>query len=95
LLHLYIYWRVAEADATAAEQAVVAWQRQLCAAEPGLRAELLRRADAERPGLVTLMECYRGPSDTRAAELTEGAPLDRWLQGVRHVERFVPVLTAS
>lgn len=95
MVHLYIYWRVAEADATAAEQAVVAWQRELCAAEPGLRAGLLRRADADRPGLVTLMECYRGASDLLAAELTEGAPLVTWLQGARHVERFVPVFTAS
>jgi hypothetical protein len=88
---LYVYYRVAEPQWREAADAVMAWQRQLCRAQPGLAARLLRRPDP-RDDQVTLMETFAradGIDGALQAELARGAPaLQRWLCGDRHVERF-------
>ena len=90
---LYVYYRVAQSHWRDAADAVSAWQRELCRAQSGLSARLLRRPDAP-DGHVTLMEIYAGAADMAVLEalqapIAQGAPaLAAWLIGERHVERF-------
>ena len=98
---LYIYWRVAPADADAACAAMRAWQHTLTLDVRGLRPRLLRRVEnAAVPGTaqpsVTLMEIYaisgQHPGMTPAVQqrIIDGgnAASAPWRQGVRHVELF-------
>jgi hypothetical protein len=90
---LYIYFRVkreSEAAAVAGLRELhAAWQ----AAMPGLRCELLRRADDS--GDVTLMEthiCAQGVGALWQERIERDAriTLQPWLVGERHVEMFEP-----
>jgi len=54
---LYVYYRVAQANAQAALQTVLAFQQRLREQHPGLAVRVLRRSDERRDG-VTLMEIY-------------------------------------
>jgi Domain of unknown function (DUF4936) len=93
---LFVYYRVAEADAVPACAAVLEWQQLLCAAHPALTARLMRRPGAE-DGCVTLMEHYRAEGAECPAGVdakwqarieTAARVLHRWQQGARHVECF-------
>lgn len=91
---LFIYYRVRDADAAAAREAVAAMQDELRASRPGLQARLLVRhgsaGDAQ-----TWMETYAraaGSQEIDAAfeALVEARTkrLDRFIDGARHVESF-------
>lgn len=54
---LYVYYRVAQADAQAALRTVLAFQQCLREEQPGLATRVLRRSDDGRDS-VTLMEIY-------------------------------------
>lgn len=91
---LYVYYRVARADAVAAHAQVEAAQARLRSALPGLEARLLRRSDdAGRD--PTWMEIYRlkaGLDDAACAQVD--AVMRDWPHariGARIVEQFVPV----
>jgi quinol monooxygenase YgiN len=90
---LYIYFRVKRESEAAAVQALrelhAAWQVPM----PGLRCELMRRADQSAE--VTLMEAYRCNDGVSAEwqqriEREATACLEAWLIGQRHVEVFEP-----
>ena len=94
-LDRYIYYRIAEADLAEVLLAVIAMQRYLVAAHPGLEALRLRRPGAA-DGLVTLMEVYRAPGGIgmalgRAIESAAAAALAGRLVGSRHLEDFEPL----
>jgi predicted phage gp36 major capsid-like protein len=87
---LFVYWRVAQADAGLAEAALARMQQTLCRQHPVLVARLYRRADAET---TTLMETYATPAGVDAALQTAIAAaaerdLAAWRGAVRHVELF-------
>lgn len=54
---LYVYYRVAQANAQAALQTVAAFQQRLRQQHPGLATRVLQRS-SERSDGVTLMEIY-------------------------------------
>jgi hypothetical protein len=88
---VYVYYRVAGADAAALAGRVRALQVDLCARHPGLHARLLRRPVA--PGDVqTWMEVYAMPGgvseDLQRAIEAAAASLLPSLQGPRHCEVF-------
>ena len=94
-LQRYVYYAVAEADLAEVAAAVVAMQRRLVVAHPGLEAERLRRPGAA-DGRVTLMEIYRasgGVSEAlgRAIEAEAALTLAGRLAGSRHLEDFEPL----
>jgi len=74
---LYVYYKVAAADAAAALALLAAW--------PSVR--LLRRSD-EAGALQTWMEIHTGPEAIRSEQALALA-LQPYLAGPRHVERFV------
>jgi hypothetical protein len=94
---LFIYWRVAAADAAQARQAVREWQRRLGDRHDGLRCALFERAGAAG-GESTLMETYAfsavmstgGVPEAvqRQIEVDGAALLRPWLRSARHVEVF-------
>ncbi len=94
MLHLFVYYRVAERDAAAAIAVMGGLQREATARWPGLEAALLRSTEDSK-GRVTLMETYRVPEgidpgwsidlERRALDVLAG-----WLVGDRHVEVFHP-----
>jgi hypothetical protein len=94
---LFVYWRVAAADADAAAAAVRSWQRELCRRHPALHAHLFTRVPPT-PGEVTLMETYAleavagadgiGLGLQRCIEDDGRSVAQRWLRGTRHVEVF-------
>jgi hypothetical protein len=89
---LYLYWRVAAADAAQAVDATRRWQRELQGQVPGLAARLLQRADGTA-GDATLMEIYSLAGGVGAAVqqriVDEGAAATApWRRGVRHLEVF-------
>lgn len=91
---LFIYYRVATAQALPARQAVKAMQAGLCDRHVGLKAELMRRTE-EKDGMQTWMELYSHPagvSPELEAEIARAAEALRqaWIQGPRHLEVFVP-----
>ncbi|PPE70642.1 DUF4936 family protein [Caldimonas thermodepolymerans] len=90
---LFIYYRIASADAGAARPAVEAMHAALRRRHPELEAALWRRPQ-EKDGVQTWMEIYahpQGVSEALEAEIEEAArTLSPWLQGARHVEVFVP-----
>jgi Domain of unknown function (DUF4936) len=93
---LFVYYRVADAVAAAADAAVRRLQAGLCDRHDGLQARLLRR-QGDPGGLQTWMEIYARPGQPggvtpslqakieRAAEML--APL---IDGPRHCEVFEP-----
>jgi quinol monooxygenase YgiN len=90
---LFIYFRVERENEAAAVAAVrelhAAWHFEM----PGLRCELLRRA--EQSGDVTLMETYSHSAGVGMAlqeriEREAAMRLSQCLVGERHVEVFVP-----
>ncbi len=92
-LRLFIYFRVERdrvADVVAAVRGLhAAWQMAM----PGLRCELMRRADDS--GDVTLMETYTCEDGVSAEwqqriERDAAKHLQQWLVGERHVEIFEP-----
>lgn len=94
---LFVYWRVATADARTALQAAREMQRQLAGQHPGLRCALYLRSDASTIE-ATLMESYAVESgeaaqgvDDLLQQRIEGvgaAAVQPWLRGARHVEVF-------
>lgn len=90
---LFIYYRIASADAAAAQPVARAMQDALCARHPGLQAELWRRPQ-EKDGMQTWMEIYmhaEGVGPVLEGEIASAAQvLAAWLQGPRHCEVFVP-----
>lgn len=89
---LFIYFRVARESEAAAVHAVRELQQAWQATMPGLRCDVLRRAD-EDGDVVTLMETYSGGINTAWQEHIErdaGERLAPLLIGKRHVEVFTP-----
>lgn len=94
---LFIYWRVAAADAHAAAQAVRALHGQWRALYPGLRAELFVREDLAIAD-TTLMETYAmetgvsnggvSPELHASIEAAAEETTRTWRHGQRHVEVF-------
>jgi len=92
---LFVYYRVPEAKAVAAQRGIEALQAELRAAHAGLEARLLRRPEASN-GVQTWMEIYRRPGHALGidevlqtdieARAARHAP---HFEGVRHVEVFV------
>ena len=95
---LFVYYRVAAAQAAQAVAAVLAMQAQLECAHPQLRMRLLRRPETVG-GQQTWMETYA----TDAAATPEGidarlqaaiesaaAALQPWIASPRHTEVFIP-----
>ncbi len=96
---LFIYYRVAEADANVAFSTANACQARLRERHPGLVARLLRRPDAqiqEGRSLQTWMEIYsmpqaEGVSPALEAEIArEASAMAAIVVGTRHTEVFVP-----
>jgi hypothetical protein len=86
---LFIYWKLAPAEAAAAEERARQLQRQLREAHAGLRAGLFRRAE-ETGGTVTLMETYAlpGPGVGPALQAAIEATMAPACPAPRHVEVF-------
>jgi hypothetical protein len=89
---LFIYYRVAEAQAEAAMAAARQMQAALAAHRPGLRTALLRRPDTADAD-VTLMETYAvdaaiAPHGVDAALQAEIERLPRIAARTVHVEVF-------
>ncbi len=97
----FIYYRIRADDQAPVTQAVRAFQAQLCERWPGLRAQVLRRADLQNE-MLTLMETYDLSPDPAPEGLDAcmsrlrgeidqaAAALTPWLQSARHIEEFVP-----
>lgn len=93
---LFVYYRVAAADAPRCEVAVLDMQARLMAHAPRLLARLLARPETAE-GLETWMETYavEGPPAggidvaLEARIEAEAAALAPLLQGPRHVEVFI------
>ena len=99
-MDLYVYYRVAPADAQALKQKVPAMQAALA------RAHALRTAFKQRPetgaGLLTFMEVYSGMAPQRFAQVAQeveqaaqAAGLAGLIQGERHNEIFQDVLPCA
>ena len=95
---LFIYYRLDPLDAPASQRAVTAFQGDLQACYPWLRARLLRRPQAT-DGQETWMETYSadpamnstGVTPEIAARIEQAAAvLAPFLRGARHTEVFVP-----
>ena len=85
---LFVYYRVLEAALPAVLAEVRALQAGLMAAQPGLKAELLRRPEL-RDGEVTLMEAYAGGDLTAWSVALDAAVAARpALPAPRHAETF-------
>jgi hypothetical protein len=92
---LYVYYRVAQANAPAALQTVLGFQQRLREHHPGLAARVLRRSDARGDG-VTLMEIYAfddgrstGIDPVLHSRIDEvAAALTPLLSSPRHTEAF-------
>ena len=95
---LFVYYRVREADAAAAREAVSAMQNELRSAHPGLRARLLTRQGAGAgagAGAQTWMETYSLGTGSEGVDAafealieTRAASLACLIDGSRHVEAF-------
>jgi hypothetical protein len=93
---LFIYYRVRDADAAAAREAVAAMHRQLRRSWPGLHARLMTRQGIDGD-TQTWMETYSLADDGRGIDAgTESAieahavSLAHFIDGPRHVEGFEP-----
>jgi hypothetical protein len=92
---LYVYYRVARADARAVVDAVHALQGQWQSAQPALQCTVLRRDDDGSGDDVTLMETYCtaagvSPDWQARIEREARAALAPWRCTPRHVEVFLP-----
>lgn len=92
---LYVYYRVASAATTQAEDEVRALQAELCKRMPGLTARWLRRTEAATPSAPqTWMEVYAHPAGLSdndiSAILSRGQAVVRSIDGPRHPEVFSP-----
>lgn len=92
--NVYVYYRVAPADAPRLMAAARALHATWQAALPGLVCTLSRRVEAVAD-LLTLMETYAhveglSPASQHDIERAACEQLGAWIVGVRHVERFVP-----
>ena len=97
---LYVYYRVPEAAAAAAQRDIEALQAELRRVHAGLDARLLRRPDASN-GLQTWMEIYARPTHPRGVDEALQAAIEaraeahrRHLEGPRHVEVFIDLARA-
>ena len=93
---LFVWYRVRRERAHSARAAVVAMQRSLAAARPGLQARLLVRDEGET---ATWMETYSRlassvtdgggiDAETEAAIAAAARPIAALIEGARHVEAF-------
>lgn len=95
-VRLYVYFRVADADAAACVAAVRGFQAQLMKTWPALRCEVLQRAQEDGLAGRTLMETYALPGAGIDAALRQriehdaAAALGALVAGTRHVEAFEP-----
>lgn len=90
-MDLYIYYRVAEAQAAALLPQVQAMQAALGA--QGVQCALKRRPDS-KDGLQTWMEVYGGCApafETELAQAVVAADLAQYIDGARHTEVFVDI----
>ncbi len=92
---LYVWYRVAPAQAAAARRAVLALQAELRADTPGLVARLLIRAEPGGP-VQTWMESYALPESGHGiGSALEAVIADRaliavpFIDGERHAEAFL------
>jgi hypothetical protein len=94
---LFIYYRLDPLDAPAAQRAVTAFQGDLRARYPWLRARLLRRPQAT-DGQETWMETYSADPAMNSTGVTlevatqiehVAAVLAPFLRGARHTEVFL------
>jgi len=88
--HLYVYFRIPDARAT---EALPHWHRwmETVAEATGIGGTLMRRPDV-KDGLQTWMESYADvpPAfDATLDGLWRQSGLQSWLDGERHLERFV------
>ncbi|MFC0170363.1 DUF4936 family protein [Pseudoduganella danionis] len=91
-MDLYIYYRVAEAQAAALLPQVQAMQAALDACH-GVQCALKRRPDS-KDGLQTWMEVYGGCApafETELAQAVAAAGLAAHIDGARHTEVFVDI----
>lgn len=86
---LYVYYKL---RAERADAALIAFEAARGAAPPqSLR--LLQRREAGSTELLTWMEIYAGePAAAAALEQRVAAALVGYLEGPRHLERFMPLL---
>lgn len=95
---LYVYYRVAQAQAAEVIAAVNALHSELAARHRGLYCSLMERAAGDEASTLdglTLMEVYAHEDGIGAAlaaqiERVAQARLGAWLLGARHIEVFVP-----
>jgi len=89
---LFIYFKLASADAPRARQALSDMQSRLRAMHPGLVARLMSRTDQPGHDVLTWMEIYEHPQGLSQAFLvdleTAVAALPTGLIGPRHTESF-------
>lgn len=93
---LYVYYRVAPEQALAARAAIETMQATLRQCQPGLRAQLMRRADGiihPATDEATWMEIYEHPQEGVSTECeallqTLSHALPAGLTGPRHTEIF-------
>jgi hypothetical protein len=91
---LFVYYRVRDADAAAAREAVAAMHAELRRSWPGLRARLMTRQGVDG-GKQTWMETYSLADGARGIDAgvesvieARAANLARFIDGSRHVEAF-------
>ena len=96
---LFVWYRVRRDRAEDTRAAVLALQRSLCSERPGLQARLLVRDDGDTS---TWMETYSLPAQSAGADhgidlaieaaiAAAALPLERLIDGPRHVEAFTVV----
>jgi hypothetical protein len=93
----YVYYRVRARDEALAVAALRALQAAWATSQPGVRCELLRRADESESDAptVTLMEVYAfdagvSPAQRQGVQDQAAQRLAAWRLGERNVERFEP-----
>lgn len=93
-MDLYIYYRVAVADADVLQRHVTRMQTEL-ATRHCVAAALKRRPEAT-DGMHTWMEVYAAVPDTFETSLKQAvgdAGLNQWIDGARHTEYFQDVFS--
>jgi Domain of unknown function (DUF4936) len=96
---LYVYYRVPMGSQAEAQALVCAMQARLTAAHPGLRANLLARADEAQASEPTWMEVYEHPDgisqecEAQLADMVATLPVG--LIGPRHTEVFCELPRAA
>lgn len=89
-VHLYIYFRIPDARAGEARPHWHRWMETVAEAT-GIGGTLMRRPEVAN-GLQTWMECYADVPPAFEATLDglwRQSGLQGWLDGERHMERFV------